>query len=271
MPRPIGASWPGAIDQDRRSFLRQAGGGLGSVALAWLLQDDRARAGTPANPLATRPPHFPARATRVIYLFMHGGPSHLDTFDPKPDLQRLHGHPLPASFGPVATRRQVAANPLLGTKRSFRRHGKSGLEISDFLPHISTCADDLAVIRSCWADSVNHPQAVYQMNTGSILMGKPSLGSWTCYGLGTENQDLPAFVVLPDPGGGIKGGPPAYGSGFLPASYQGTVMRGGSSPILDLRPAGGLSGPDQRRTLDLIGRLNARHRERSGADPDLSA
>src|SRR3954454_10717510 len=148
MPRPIEASRPVAIDQNRRSFLRQAGGGLGSGALAWLLQGGRARAGVPANPLATRPPHFPPRATRVIYLFMHGGPSHLDTFDPKPDLQRLHGRPLPASFGPVATRRQVAANPLLSTKRTFRRCGESGLEVSDFLPHISTCADDLAVIRS---------------------------------------------------------------------------------------------------------------------------
>src|SRR3954454_25114605 len=148
MPRPIEASWPGAIDHDRRSVLRRAGGGLGSVALAWLLRDEQARAGTPVNSLARRPPHFAARATRVIYLFMHGGPSHLDTFDPKADLQRLHGRPLPASFGPVATRRQVAANPLLGSRRTFRRCGESGLEVSDFLPHISTCADDLAVIRS---------------------------------------------------------------------------------------------------------------------------
>src|SRR4051794_10337201 len=272
MPRPIEASRSGAVDHDRRKFLRQGGGGRGWVALAWLLQDDRARAETPANPLATRPPHFPARAARVIYLFMHGGPSHLDTFDPKPDLQRLHGRPLPASFGPVATRRQVAANPLLSTKRTFRRCGESGLEVSDFLPHISTCADDLAVIRSCWADSVNHPQAVYQMNTGSVLMGKPSLGSWTGYGLGTENQDLPAFVVLPDPAGGIKGGPPAYGAGFLPASHQGTVMRSNSaSPILDLSPPEGMSGPAQRRTLDLIGKLNARHLSDRGEDTELAA
>ena len=127
------------------------------------------------------------------------------------------------------------------------------------------------MIRSCWADSVNHPQAVYQMNTGSVLMGKPSLGSWVGYGLGTENQDLPAFVVLPDPAGGIKGGPPAYGSGFLPASYQGTIVRGGDSPILDLKPDGGDPPGDQRRTLDLIGRLNARHLEARGDDSELSA
>ncbi len=168
-------------------------------------------------------------------------------------------------------RRQVAANPLLGTKRTFRPYGQSGLPVSDFLPHIAECADDLAVIRSCWADSVNHPQAVYQMNSGSILMGKPSLGSWASYGLGTENQDLPAFVVLPDPGGGIKGGPPAYGAGFLPASHQGTLMRSGSSPIIDLEPSHGLSRAAQRRTLDLIARLNARHLAERGDDSELAA
>ncbi len=202
---------------------------------------------------------------------MHGGPSHLETFDPKPDLLRLAGKPLPSSFGHVATRRQVAANPLLGTKRSFRAYGQSGLLVSDFLPHIAGCADDLAVIRSCWADSVNHPQAVYQMNSGSILMGKPSLGSWASFGLGTENQDLPAFVVLPDPGGGIKGGPPAYGAGFLPASHQGTLMRSGPSPIIDLEPSAGFSRAAQRRTLDLITRLNDRNLAERRDDSELAA
>lgn len=260
------------VATSRRSFLQQAGGGFGALALAWLIEQDRARAGTiGALPQAPRPPHFPAKAQRIIYLFMHGGPSHLETFDPKPDLQRLAGKPLPASFGMVATRRRVAANPLLATKRTFRKHGQSGIEVSDFLPNIARCADDLAVIRSCWADSVNHPQAVYQMNTGSVLMGKPSLGSWVSYGLGTENQDLPAFVVLPDPGGGIKGGPPAYGAGFLPASHQGTVVRGGDSPILDLRPSTAMSDEQQRGVLDLIGKLNAHHLERNGDDPELTA
>ena len=256
----------------RRHFLRQAGGGFGALALAWLLEHEaRSGAGPARNPLAPRPPHFPVKAQRVIYLFMHGGPSHLETFDPKPELQRLAGRPLPPSFGPVATRRKVAANPLLGTKRTFQKYGKSGIEVSDFLPNIARCVDDVAVIRSCWADSVNHPQAVYQMNTGSVLMGKPSLGSWAGYGLGTENQDLPAFVVLPDPAGGIKGGPPAYGAGFLPASYQGTVMRGGPSPILDLRSSGGLSDRDQRGVLDLVAALNANHRQSRGDDGELDA
>jgi hypothetical protein len=255
----------------RRDLLRQAGGGLGALALAWLLETERARGESRVDSQTRPSPHFPPRATQVIYLFMHGGPSHLETFDPKPDLQRLSGQPLPPSFGHVSTRRQVAANPLLGTKRVFRPHGQSSLSISDFLPHIAGCADDLAVIRSCWADSVNHPQAVYQMNTGTVLMGKPSLGSWVGYGLGTENQDLPAFVVLPDPAGGIKGGPPAYGAGFLPASHQGTVMRSGSRPILDLQPPEGMTGQAQRRTLDLIGKLNARHLASRGDNSELTA
>ncbi|SIN71856.1 Protein of unknown function [Singulisphaera sp. GP187] len=259
--------------RSRREFLRQAGGGFGALAASWLLSQERLLLGAEpvADPLAPRSPHFAPQAKRVIYLFMHGGPSHLETFDPKPDLQRLSGQPLPASFGVVETRRKVAANPMLATKRTFRKYGQSGIEVSDFLPHTARCVDDVAVIRSCWADSVNHPQAVYQMNTGSVLMGKPCLGSWVGYGLGTENQDLPAFVVLPDPGGGIKGGPPAYGSGFLPASYQGTNVRSGASPILDLRPAEAAAVDGQRRTLDLIGRLNQIHREGREEDSELSA
>jgi len=259
-----------SMPESRRDFLRTSGGGFASLALAWLLEQSEARAESKVDsPLSPKPRHFSAKAERVIYLFMHGGPSHLETFDPKPDLQRLAGQPLPTSFGAVSTRRKVAANPLLATKRTFRKYGKSGIEVSDFLPHIAGCVDDIAVIRSCWADSVNHPQAVYQINTGSILMGKPSLGSWVGYGLGTENQNLPAFVVLPDPAGGIKGGPPAYGAGFLPASYQGTLMRGGSSPILDLET--GRPRDRQRKTLDLIGRLNARHLADRGDDTELAA
>ena len=232
----------------RRQFLQQAGGGLGALALEWLMHEERRRgAGRLDGPLAPHQPHFPPKAESVIYLFMHGGPSHLETFDPKPDLKRLAGQPLPESFGPVATRRKVAHNPLLPSKRTFRKCGQSGIEISDFLPHLAECADDLAVIRSCWADSVNHPQAVYEINTGSILMGKPSLGSWVSYGLGTENQDLPAFLVLPDPAGGIKGGPPAYGAGFLPASHQGTLIRPGDRPILDLHAPEGMSPADSAR------------------------
>ncbi len=214
--------------------------------------------------------HVP-RAKRVIWLFMHGGPSHVDLFDPKPTLMKYAGQPLPASFGNVMTRRNVANNPLLAPIRRFRPRGKSGLEISDFLPHTANHADDICVVRSLHGDSVNHPQSVYQMNTGSILMGNPSVGSWVAYGLGSENQNMPAFVVLPDPGGGLKGGPPAWGSGYLPATYQGVTMRPGASPILDLKPQPGVSLAQQKHDLSLIHALNRRHLEQRDNDDQLTA
>jgi hypothetical protein len=206
----------------------------------------------------------------VIWLFMHGGPSHLDLFDPKPELERWAGQTLPESFGEVMTRRKVAQNPLLAPVMPFRPRGRSGLQISDFLPHLSRCADELCVIRSMHGDSVNHPQSVYQMNTGSILMGRPSMGSWVAYGLGSENQNMPAFVVLPDPGGGLKGGPPAWGCGFLPATFQGVTMRPGANPILHLAPPREHSTRQQRQLLDLVQQLNRGHFESRGDDP-LSA
>lgn len=239
----------------RRDFLQTAGHGFGWLAcLALWSQECRA-----SSALQPRAPHHPPRVRRVIYLFMHGGPSHVDLFDPKPELARLAGQPLPESFGPVMTRRKVATNPLLGPVMPFRPRGESGLEISDFLPHLAECADDLCVLRSCHGDSVNHPQSVYQMNTGSILMGRPSLGSWVAYGLGSENQNLPAFVVLPDPGGGVKGGPPAWGSGYLPATYQGTTMRPGKSPLLNLQRSPHMTLADQREWLDFVQAHNREH------------
>ena len=246
----------------RRHLLGNAGSGLAGIALAQLLNDERVLANGA---------HFPAKAKRVIWLFMHGGPSHVDLFDPKPELVRLAGQPIPDSVGKFETRRKVASNPLLAPVKSFRKHGHSGLEISDFLPHMAEHADDLCVIRSCHGDSVNHPQSVYQMNTGSILMGKPSMGAWVSYGLGTENANMPAFVVLPDPGGGLKGGPPAWGSGFLPAAYQGTTMRAGNAPILDLKPASGMSVARQRSALDLVRQLNEDHAIDRGQDSTLMA
>jgi hypothetical protein len=258
----------------RRDFLSQAGGGIGALALAHLLSRDAVAAdgSRAASPLRPRAPHFRPRARRVIHLFMHGGPSHMDLFDPKPDLIKYSGKPLPGSFGPVMTRRDVAKNPLLGPVMPFRRRGKSGIEISDFLPCMSSCADDLCVIRSCHGDSVNHPQSVYQMNTGSILMGRASVGSWVAYGLGSENQDMPAFVVMPDPGGGTKGGPAAWGNGYLPATYQGTLIRPGPAPILDLRPPAGVSEERQRAALGLVREMNDEHlRARGGGDDELEA
>ncbi len=257
----------------RREFLRSGGGGMGLLALKALLcvesVDGAIAAG--ASPQSVRPPHFSPRAKRMIWLFMHGGPSHVDLFDPKPELVKYAGQPLPDSFGDVMTRRKVAQNPLLAPVKPFRRHGQSGLEISDFLPHTAELADDLCVIRSLHGDSVNHPQSVYQMNTGSILMGHPSFGSWLAYGLGSENANMPAFVVLPDPGGGIKGGPPAWGSGFLPATYQGTTMRAGATPVLNLRPQKTISAAQQRATLDLVQSMNRRHWQRRDRDDELAA
>lgn len=253
----------GAIS--RRAWLNKTSAGFGAIPLAWLLAESKSR----GDEVTSR--HLAARAKRVIMLFMHGGPSQVDTFDPKPTLTKLHGQPLPESFGAVATRRNVAKNPLLASNRNFSRCGQSGLEISDLFPHLQPLADELCVLRSCRADSVNHPQAVYQMNTGSVLMGKPSLGSWVSYGLGNESDDLPSFVVLPDPGGGIKGGPPAYGAGFLPATHQGTLVRPGEHPILDLAPPAELRGDRQRAILDFIAEHNARGRAAAGPDSDLDA
>ncbi|MEX2561586.1 MAG: DUF1501 domain-containing protein, partial [Pirellulales bacterium] len=269
---------PVNLPTSRREFLWRAGGGLGAIALASLLNEQGLLAADPGQQaasglkaMAPRPPHFEPRVKRVIYLFMHGGPSHVDLFDPKPDLARYAGQPLPESFGPVMTRRKVAENPLLGPVRTLRPRGQSGLEISDFLPEIAARADDLCLLRGCHGDSVNHPQSVYQLNTGSILMGRPSLGSWISYGLGTENQDLPAFIVLPDPGGGLKGGPPAWGSGFLPATYQGTTMRPGANPILNLRPQPLISADQQRAALDLVRQRNTEHLAGRDFDDELSA
>src|SRR5262245_1032226 len=263
---------PSLNPASRRAFLAQAGGGFGAVALAAMLADERVAlgAGKPAAE-GPKPPHFAPRAKRVIWLFMHGGPSHVDLFDPKPDLVKLGGQPIPDSFGQIMTRRKVATNPLLAPVKPLRPRGESGLEVSDFLPRIAEHADELCVIRSLHGDSVNHPQSVYQMNTGSILMGHPSVGSWVAYGLGSENRDLPAFVVLPDPGGGLKGGPPAWGSGYLPASYQGVTMRPGAQPILHLKPQEGISLPQQRATLDLLLKLNRDHLAARDNDDELSA
>jgi len=254
----------------RRSWLTSASGGAAAIALAALAADERkADAASGARPASL--PHFTPRAKRVIWLFMHGGPSHVDLFDPKPDLVKYAGKPLPASFGKVATRRNVARNPLLAPVKPFKRCGQSGLEISGFLPHIAQHADDLCVIRSMHGDSVNHPQSVYQMNTGGILMGRPSAGSWVAYGLGSLNQNLPAFVVLPDPGGGVKGGPPAWGNGFLPATYQGVAMRPGAAPVLHLQPPRNTPVARQRATLDLIQALNHEHRARRNDNDELAA
>jgi hypothetical protein len=257
----------------RRAFLQRAGNGFGMAALTSLLTRDGLLAGdsTVANPLAPRKTHFPAKAERVIFLFMSGGPSHVDLFDPKPELLRLAGQPIPESFGTFKTRRAVAKNKLLPPSRLFKPRGQCGMEISDYLPHIAEHADELCLLRGCYGDSVTHPESVYLMNTGTILMGKPSLGSWAAYGLGTENQNMPAFVVMPDPSGWVKGGAPAWGNGFLPAAYQGTILRGGESPILNLHTPEGVSATQQQATVNLINQWNRKTLPAGGEDSDLGA
>ncbi len=283
MPTDMTAPCPGpsaAVNllTSRRRFLERAGGGFGMAALASLLKQDKLLANevthpaprTP-NPLAPQATHFAPRAKRVIFLFMSGGPSHVDLFEPKPELVRLAGQPIPESFGSFKTRRNVAKNKLLPSLRPYRAHGQCGTEISEWLPHIASCADDICLLRGCHGDSVTHPESVYMMNTGSLLMGKPSLGAWAAYGLGTENQNMPAFVVMPDPAGWVKGGAPAWGNGFLPAAYQGTVLRGGASPILHLNTPAGISAAQQQATVGLINQLNREGLAANEQDSELAA
>lgn len=216
-------------------------------------------------------PHLRPRARSVIFLFMEGGPSHLDTFDPKPDLQRLAGKPIPESFGEVITAMGEFRSPILPSRRTWRQHGQSGLWVSDWLPHVAQCADELAVIRSCWADGINHSTGVCQMNTGSTLAGRPSLGSWVTYGLGTENANLPAFVVLQDSPAQVINGPRNWGSGFMPAVYQGVRMQGGSEPIPHLNTPEGLTPDQQQGKLGFLDRLNRRFAARHPQQTELDA
>ena len=211
------------------------------LALSYLLGDNPLYAQTgplraPARPLEARPQHFAAKAKSVIFCFMEGGPSSLDTFDPKPLVNRLAGQRIPDSFRPVITPMGEFYSPILASRRRWAQHGNSGLWVSDWLPHIASCADDLAVIRSCWANGLNHSNGVSQMNTGSIVGGRPSLGAWVTYGLGTENENLPAFIVMQDNAASVNNGARNWGTGFIPAVYQGTRILPGSEPIPHCNP-----------------------------------
>jgi hypothetical protein len=261
----------------RREWLMHAGSGFGVLALSYLMNREAAWASavdgaTPSslNPLAPKPTHTPTRAKSVIWLFMDGGPSHLDLFDPKPELDRLAGQPLPDSFGRPITSMGTAHNALLATRKKFNTYGQSGIPVSDWYPNIAQHADDLCILRSCWADGLNHVGSVCQMNTGSVLAGRPSLGSWVSYGLGSENENLPAFVVLLD-AGEPPGGPRQWGTGFLPATYQGTQFRTGATPILHLEPPPEVDRLQQRSKLDFLAELNRRHATLRPEDTELAA
>jgi len=248
----------------RRDFLLHAGGGFGALALTYLLSRDGALAAPAILPT------LPRKAKSVIWLFMEGGPSHLDLFDPKPTLQKLAGKPMPRSFGRVITAMGTSDNTLMASKRAWQRHGKSGLWVSDWYPHVATHADDLCVIRSCWADGLNHVGSICQMNTGSILAGRPSMGAWTSYGLGSANDNLPAFVVLTDQGE-VTGGAKNWGAGFLPAQFQGSLFRHDGPPIADLVPPKTIGPKQQRGKLNLLAQLNRDFDQRNSADNELDA
>ena len=255
----------------RRHFYRECGVGLGKIALASLLAGSgRAIGAGVADPMAPRPPHFAPRAKRVIYLFMAGAPSQLDLFDFKPSLRKFDGQPVPAEV--VKGQRYAFIRPdasLMASRFQFARHGQSGLELSEMLPHLAKVADDIAVIKSVHTDQFNHAPAQIFVNTGSSLPGRPSMGSWVTYGLGSEAADLPGFVVLSS-AGGISGGAANWSSGFLPAAHQGVPFRSKGDPILNVTNPGGVDPRLQRDTIDLVRGLNRRHLDAVG-DPEIEA
>ncbi len=258
------------LPMSRRQMLRRFASGFGMLGLAGLFAEDfvsgvLAADAAPANPLLVKPPQFPAKAKRIIFLFMSGGPSHVDTFDPKPRLAKDNGKPPP--FEKPKLERTKTGN-LLQSPWSFKQYGQSGIAISELFPHLSTCADDLCVIRSMVADNINHNGACLQMNTGEQAFSRPSMGSWLLYGLGSENQDLPGFVVI-SPAQPAQGAP-LWSSSFLPASYQGTLVSDLNNPIANLKNPR-LSLAQQREQLDLLKQLNAIHERQRAEDGRLSA
>jgi hypothetical protein len=260
-------------DITRRHFFRDCGVGLGKLALAGLLTDafgsNAAAAPAADHPLAAKKPHFPGRAKRVIHLFMAGAPSQLELFDNKPELKRLEGSPLPPSV--IGGQRYAFIRPdaaVLGPQYSFARHGQSGAELSEMLPHLAKVADDVCILRSVHTDQFNHAPAQIFFNSGFAQPGRPSLGSWVLYGLGAETQDLPAFVVM-STGAGISGGAALWSSGFLPTLYTGVRFRNEGDPILNVTSPAGIDARLQQESLDLIRRLNQRRLAVEG-DPEIA-
>lgn len=261
----------------RRDLLFRAGEGIGGLALAHLLHQDGLLAKETAcdapglaSPTAPRKPHFKPRAKAVISLFMSGGVSHVDTFDYKPMLEKHHGQPLTGK-GKVRVR-QGYPGPLMRSPFQFQRYGLCGKQVSGLFPETGRLADEIAFVHSCQGRSNDHVLAHYEWNTGSLLMGHPSVGSWVTYGLGSENQSLPGFVVIYDHRGGPFSGPANWSSGYLPATYQGTVFRSQGDPILDLRPPSNLLAPQQQRArLDHLARLNDEHAKRHPGSSELAA
>src|SRR6478735_8577188 len=262
----------------RREFLWEAGGGFAGLALASQLdhdgffarasaQDGPAHAAPPrsfVNPMAPKPPMFPAKAKSVIFIFCYGGPSQVDTFDHKPELYRLDGRTIPVStFGRGGHK---AVGRVVGPKWDFKPYGKCGKLVSDLFPHVGSCVDDIAFVHSMYAESPIHGSAMLMMNSGRILSGHPALGSWVNYGLGSENDNFPGFVVMLDKTGGPISGPKNWSSGYMPAAYQGTVIRADAPPIHDLAPPAGTTRDAQRLLLDRLREKNQEHQAAGRAD-----
>lgn len=260
--------------QSRRAFFRHAGAGFAGLALYDLLVRDgyfAAQGAEPAatNLLAAKQPHFHVPAKHVVFLFMNGGPSHVDTFDPKTALARHHGAPYSGKVAVGSNNRPIGH--LMRSPFPFSPHGKSGLPISSLYPNLARFADDLCVIRSLYTDTAAHASGCLQLNTGSVQLGKPSLGAWLSYGLGTLNANLPSFVVMTDPRGGPISGPSNWTAGFMPAGYQGTLFRGSGNPVLDLATPAGVTERGQRSALDLLQQLNRQHLAQRPGDSELAA
>jgi hypothetical protein len=251
----------------RRTLLRQSAFGFGSLALGHLLVQD-GLAGHVATPpdLSCRPGHFPAVAKSVIMLFQNGGPSHMDLFDPKPELNRRHGEKVD-----IKNAMQGNVEPLLGSKFKFQRRGRSGIEFSEIVPHLGALADDLCVVRSMFHEDPNHPGGTYMLCSCNRRPGRPSLGAWVVYGLGSESQNLPAFVCLRDPAVFHSGGSMQITNGWLPSVFRGTDLRTEGEPVLNLRPAADMPGEVQQNSLKLLARLNERHHRDYPTDTELDA
>ena len=250
----------------RREFVFQSGMGLGAVALASLLGAKPAQAGA----LEAKAPHFPAKAKHCIFLLMEGGPSHIDTFDPKPKLAALHMTKFQKERSKFEANMNTGERYYVQSPFQFRRAGEMGIEINSLLENFAGVVDDCCFYRGLKADSVNHPTALYHLNTGTQFGGDPAVGAWTCYGLGTQNQNLPAFVVLPDVAY-PQGGAANWSSGYLPPYYQGTPLRPGATPVLDMAPPAGVTPERQRANLDLLSAFNKLHQQRHPEHEELAA
>ncbi|MFN7935503.1 MAG: DUF1501 domain-containing protein [Bryobacteraceae bacterium] len=265
----------------RRDFLNEMGNGIGGLGLAWLLNQQNLLAAPPATaavcgagssiqtPFSPKKSHFAPRAKAVISLFMSGGVSQMDTFDPKPALNKYAGQPL-SGKGEIVVR-QGHPGPLMPSPFSFQQYGQSGMPVSELFPNLAKHVDDIAFLRSVIGRSNDHVMASYELATGTVRMGAPSVGSWVTYGLGSENQNLPAYVVIYDARGGPFGGPSNWSAGYMPAVYQGTIFRSSGDPIVDLTPPPSVTQDQQRARLDLLGKLNALDETKNPANSELAA